>query len=143
MSKLSSLSYRFSILFALLLFIQLPAQAAKKVSPETVDGATTVSTEDAKKLFDQGVAFVDVRSGRDWEAGRIPGSVHLELHKEFTEQSLQEVVAKDAPVVFYCNSTGCMRSSHASQSAVSWGYKKVYYYRLGFPDWKDSGYAIQ
>jgi rhodanese-related sulfurtransferase len=131
------------LIFSLLLLIQPSVQAAKKVSPETVNGATTVSTNEAKKLFDQGITFIDVRSNRDWEAGRIPGSIHLELHHEFTEQSLGEVIGKDQPVVFYCNSTGCMRSSHASQKAVAWGYKRVYYYRLGFPAWKQTGYAIQ
>jgi len=125
-------------------FVTLPvAYAAKKVSPETVDGATTVSTQEAKQLFDRGIVFIDVRSNRDWEAGRIPGSVHIELKHEFTQQSLGAVVSKDQPVVLYCNSIGCMRSSHASQKAVSWGYSKIYYYRLGFPDWKRAGYAIQ
>jgi len=117
--------------------------AAKKISPETVDGATTVSTQEAKQLFDRGITFIDVRSNRDWEAGRIPGAIHIELKHELTDESLGAVVRKDQPVVLYCNSIGCMRSSHASQKAVSWGYTKVYYYRLGFPDWKRAGYAIQ
>lgn len=119
------------------------AFAAKKISPETVNGATTVSTQEAKQLFDRGITFIDVRSNRDWEAGRIPGAIHIELKHKFTQESLGAVVSKDQPVVLYCNSIGCMRSSHASEKAVSWGYTKVYYYRLGFPDWKHAGYAIQ
>jgi rhodanese-related sulfurtransferase len=129
--------------FTVILVTQPLAYAAKKVSPETVDGATTVSTEEAKKLFDQGITFIDVRSNRDWEAGRIPGAIHIELKHEFNEESLGAVVAKNQAVVIYCNSIGCMRSSHASQKAVAWGYTKIYYYRLGFPDWKRAGYAIQ
>ena len=60
--------------------------ADKKVSPETVEGATTISTVEAKQLFDQGAVFLDVRSDQDWEAGRIPGSKHLELKKVFSEE---------------------------------------------------------
>jgi rhodanese-related sulfurtransferase len=129
--------------FTVILVTQPIAYAAKKVSPETIAGATTISTEEAKKLFDQGITFIDVRSSRDWEAGRIPGAIHIELKKKFNPDSLGAVVVKDQPVVIYCNSIGCMRSSHASEKAVAWGYTKVYYYRLGFPDWKRAGYAIQ
>jgi len=135
----------FIVLLMSLAMLLAPAHllAAKKVSPETVDGATTISTAEAKRLFDQGVAFLDVRSNRDWEAGRIPGAVHIELKKKLNEESMAELFARDQPIVIYCNSIGCTRSSKASKKAVSWGYQKVYYYRLGFPDWKHHGYAIQ
>ena len=125
------------------LFSSHLSMAEQKVSPEVVAGATTVSTAEAKKLFDKGVAFVDVRSSRDWEAGRIPGAVHIELKKELTEAAMAERFTKDQPLVIYCNSTGCMRSSQAAEKAISWGYKNIYYYRLGLPDWKHNGYAIQ
>ena len=126
-----------------LLLASSMVQAEKHVSPETVDGATTVSTTEAKTLFDQGAVFLDVRSGQDWEAGRIPGSRHLELKKEFNQESLLEIAQPDQKLVIYCNSTGCMRSSQACQKAVEWGYKQVYYYRLGYPDWQNEGYAIE
>lgn len=131
------------VLIGLLVLFAPTHLFAAKVSPETVDGATTISTAEAKRLFDQGVAFLDVRSNRDWEAGRIPGALHIELKKKLNEESMAELFARDQPIVIYCNSTGCTRSSKASEKAVSWGYKKVYYYRLGFPDWKHHGYAIQ
>ena len=112
-------------------------------SPLTVDGATTVDTAKAKALFDDGVIFVDVRSDSDFEAGRIPEAEHLESKKVLSESSLQEVVAKDEPVVIYCNGHSCMRSSKASGMAVSWGWTKVYYYRDGFPAWKSAGYPVE
>lgn len=117
--------------------------AAKKVSPEAVPGATTVDTIQAKKMFDHGAIFLDVRSNRDWEAGRIPGSKHLELKKVYSQDTLAEIANPSDTLVIYCNSTGCMRSSKACKKAVDWGYKNVYYYRLGFPDWQTHGYAIE
>lgn len=121
----------------------MSAYATDKVSPETVKGATTVDAAQAKALFDKGVKFVDTRSDKDWDAGRIPGAVHLELHKVYNEASLGKVVKKDQEVVFYCNGTSCMRSSEAAEQAIGWGYKKVDYYRLGFPDWKAAGYPTE
>jgi len=128
--------------FLYLLFID-SALATKKVSPESVAGAVTVNTIEAKKLFDQGAVFLDVRSNRDWEAGRIPGSKHLELKKVFNQQSLLTVARPDQKLVIYCNSTGCTRSSKASKKVVNWGYTSVYYYRMGFPTWQSKGYAVE
>jgi rhodanese-related sulfurtransferase len=52
-------------------------------------------------------------------------------------------VKKDQEVVLYCNGTSCMRSSEASAKAVGWGFAKVHYYRLGFPDWKAAGFPVE
>jgi rhodanese-related sulfurtransferase len=116
---------------------------ASKVSPETVSGATTVDSAKAKGLFDKGVVFVDTRNDKDWDAGRIPGAKHLDSSKALSVDSLGKHAKKDQEVVFYCNGTSCLRSSEAAAKAVGWGYSKVYYYRLGFPDWKGAGYPTE
>ena len=117
--------------------------AMAKESPMTVEGATTVDTAKAHQLFEQEVAFVDARKDSDWDAGRIPGAIHLDVKKALTEDALAAEVKKDEPVVFYCNGHHCMRSSKASAMAVSWGWKKVYYYRDGFPAWKAAGNPVE
>lgn len=117
--------------------------AAEKISPVSVDGATTVDAKSAKALFDKGVLFVDVRKDKDWEAGRIPDAVHLDVKSAFSEETLAKEVGKGDPVVIYCNGPSCMRSSKASSLAVSWGFSKVYYFRGGFPEWKKAGYPVE
>jgi len=114
-----------------------------EVSPVTIAGATTVDTAKARVLFDQEAAFVDVRKDSDWDAGRIPGAIHIELKKVFSPETLEAEVKKDEPVVFYCNGEKCMRSSKATAKAVKWGWSKVYYYRDGFPAWKAEGNPIE
>jgi rhodanese-related sulfurtransferase len=84
-----------------------------------------------------------VRKDSDWEAGRVPGAYHIELKKEFNESALLEVVGKSDAVVFYCNGSGCMRSSKASSMAADWGFKKVYYFRDGFPAWQAANLPIE
>jgi len=138
------MQYRHFLFIITLFFMPvLAVNAAKKISPETVSGATTVDTQQAKVLFDQGAIFLDVRSNRDWEAGRIPGSKHLELKKVYSQETLSEIASPDDRLVIYCYSKGCLRSSKACIKAVEWGYKNVYYYRLGYPDWQSNGYAIE
>jgi len=115
----------------------------KKVSPENVDGATTVDAAKAKALFDKGILFIDVRSDKDWGAGRVPDAVHIELKKQYNEASLAKEVKKDQEVVIYCNGPKCLRSSKAAKQAVGWGYSKVYYFREGYPAWKAAGYPVE
>jgi rhodanese-related sulfurtransferase len=130
-------------LFAATMLLFTSATFAAEESPMEVAGATTVDTAKAKELFEAGAAFVDVRSDTDWEAGRIPGAIHIELKSKYNEQSLAAEVGKDEAVVIYCNGAACLRSSQASQMAVEWGFTKVNYYRDGYPAWKNAGHAVE
>ncbi len=120
-----------------------PIAGLAAVSPITVNGAVTVTAEQAAELFDQGVVFVDVRKGSDFDAGRIPGAIHLDIKSAYNEAALEGVVAKGEPVVIYCNGESCMRSSEASALAVEWGFSQVHYLRDGYPAWEAAGFPIE
>ncbi|MEO5373754.1 MAG: rhodanese-like domain-containing protein [Alphaproteobacteria bacterium] len=132
---------------ALLLTVILVSWTAQPVraeeAPETVPGAVTVDAAKAKELFDKGAAFIDPRKDADWDAGRIPGAHHLELDKVLTKDSLAKAAKPDDPVVFYCNGAKCMVSPKAIAQAVEWGWKKIYFFRTGFPAWKAAGYPTE
>jgi rhodanese-related sulfurtransferase len=129
--------------FFLLFFLSSSTTFAAGVSPQTINGATTVDTTKAKQLFDQGALFVDVRRDSDWDSGRIPDALHLELKKVFSQQSLLGEAAINDPIVIYCNGEKCLRSSKATILAVKWGFKKVYFFRDGFPAWKQASQPIE
>ncbi len=123
--------------------LTMATTANAEVSPGTIDGATTVDAAAAKALFDKGAIFVDVRKDSDWDAGRIPGSHHIELKKAYSEAALGEAADKSAEVVLYCNGEKCLRSSKAATQAVSWGFTKVSYFRDGMPAWEAAGYPVE
>ncbi len=130
------------VLFALICFSG-SLHAGGSLSPAMVPGSKTVSVNEAKKLFDDGAVFIDVRSVQSWKRGRIPKSVHLDLLKDFSEESLSSCVSnKSTGVVIYCNGPHCLRSSIASAKAIKWGYEKVYYFRDGFPAWIRADYPV-
>ena len=112
-------------------------------SVESVPGATTVDSAAAKKLFDQGAVFVDLRKANAWDAGRVAGAAHLDMQDGFTQEALEKAVKKTDPVVFYCSGITCPRSAKACEKALSWGYNKVYYFREGFPGWQKAGYPVE
>ncbi len=123
--------------------VGVPASGpSEKESPKILPGATTIDAAMAKKLFDRGVQFVDVR-GPSWNLGRIPGATHLFLQKNFSATSLALVAKKDEEIVIYCMGPACLLSSKACGRAISWGYQKIYYFRTGFPAWQAAGYPIE
>ena len=119
------------------------AQAAGKVSPTSVDGSKSVNAAEAKALFDKGAIFIDTRKDKDWNAGRIPDAVHLDVKKKLSEETLGKEAKKGDAVVMYCNGESCLRSSKATAMAVGWGYSNLYYFRDGFPAWKAAGYPVE
>ncbi|MEJ2622861.1 MAG: rhodanese-like domain-containing protein [Candidatus Thiodiazotropha sp.] len=126
-----------------LLLIFVSTNLFAEEAPLKVDGATTVDAVKAKELFDQGVLFVDPRRISDFEAGRIPDAVSLEMKSVFSEASLAEHAQKSDPIVFYCNGPKCLRSAKVSKLAIGWGYTNVYYFRDGFPAWQAAGYPTE
>ena len=73
-----------------------------KTSPLEVAGAVTVDAAAAKKLFDSGATFVDVRGKGTWEIGHIPGAVNLDFKGGFTKGALTSRIAKAKEIVIYC-----------------------------------------
>lgn len=121
----------------------VPLSYAQNLSPESIAGAITIDEKKAKPLFEQGMLFVDVRKDSDWEAGRIPGAIHLYVKTDFTEAKLLQFVNKDDPLVIYCNGPKCFLSSRAVRKAVQWGFKHIYYFRTGFPSWRAANLPVE
>jgi rhodanese-related sulfurtransferase len=112
-------------------------------TPASVPGATTVDAQQAKDLFDNEAAFVDLRKENVWNAGRIPGAIWLDFKNNYNQASLEAEVGKDEAVVFYCSGVRCPRSAKAATSALAWGYQDVYYFRGGYPEWKNAGLPVE
>ena len=121
--------------------------AVQARSPTEVEGATTVDLATAKAVFDRGVLFVDVRRASIYYDGHIPRAVNLHWVGKFTEATLSEVATKDQEVVIYAwhyrDGPWYERASGSCKKAVSWGFKKVYYFQDGYPGWKAAGYTSE
>ncbi|WP_293008240.1 rhodanese-like domain-containing protein [Nitrosomonas sp.] len=123
-------------------FLVVDISKADDLSPGSVEGARTISTETAKLFFDKGYLFLDVRGLNDYRMGHIPGAYHLSVKSDFDEQRLSAIVKKDQSVVIYCNGTSCLGSSIAIEKAIGWGWTSVFYYREGIKDWNSKGYPV-
>ena len=101
-------------------------------------------------MLDSGVPLIDTRVAAEYAEAHIKGAKNVPYKEKSAKTvdfdasqdsfDLSKLPAdKNAPVVFYCNGPECWKSYKASKAAVSAGYKKVQWYREGFPDWKAKG----
>ncbi|QZX81291.1 rhodanese-like domain-containing protein [Metapseudomonas otitidis] len=118
----------------LLLLLLLPLAQAEE-APLHVAGATTVNVLQAKRLFDYGALFIDVRPDREWSWGHVHGAVHLDLSDRFAGLAMPQW-PRHVPLVIYCDSDVCPRGALAAQLAVGWGYRQVFYFRDGYFAWQ-------
>ena len=108
-----------------------------------VKGATTIDTETAKTLHERGVPFIDIWFA--WTQNHIVGAHFQDVWTyEINDASLPEVAGKNQEIVIYSSRSGENRwTPEAVARAVSWGYKKIYFYRDGLDAWKAAGYEVE
>jgi len=91
----------------------------------------------AEMLRSGDVQLGDVRETDEWNAGHLPGAVHVP--KSFLEQWAEDRIPdKGKTTVLYC--AGGVRSAMAADTLGKLGYTNVISMAGGFNRWKDSGF---
>jgi len=98
-------------------------------------GITEISPAEAETRLGTST-FIDVREQDEFDAGTIPGAVHI-LRGFLESQVESRVPDRDAPVVLYC--AGGMRSAFAAVTLNEMGYTNVASMEGGFGQWKNEG----
>ena len=96
-----------------------------------------LAPERVKEMVGEGAQVIDVREDREWDAGRMPGSVHIELN-ELTPRA--EEIGKDSPVVFVCRTGN--RSGMAADAFREAGWN-AHNMAGGLVAWVDSGLPLE
>jgi len=118
-------------------------------TPKSLPGATVVAHDAVKALVTGGAVLVDTRIESEYRDKHIPGALWL----PYGEKSLKDVAfdakADDFPglarldreqnIVFQCNGPECWKSYKASRAAIAAGYRHVYWFRGGMPEWELAG----
>lgn len=108
---------------------------------------TTLSPKAVKREFDRGnVLFLDARGRASYQAGHIPGALHLPA--EASEERRREVLAAYPPgtrVITYCSGIGCRSSGLLAQrlrEEKELNLGQIHVLDGGFPAWKRAGYPV-
>lgn len=122
-------------------------------TPSQLPGATVVTASEVVALQQKGVPIVDVRSVKEYQEKRIRGAISI----PYAEKSLKDVafdpatdewagpqlLDKNKPAIFHCNGPECWKSYKAARVALTKGFKSVYWFRGGFPEWDEHGLAVE
>jgi rhodanese-related sulfurtransferase len=87
----------------------------------------------AKALADGSALVIDVREQYEWDAGRIEGTIHIELER-LASNAVK--IDRDKPVIFHCRLGA--RSAMAAQAFRAAGYE-AYSLDGGIQRWHDEG----
>ena len=96
-----------------------------------------ISIDKAYQLYQDKVAFLDVRTPAEWNAAHVPGSTLLPL--EDLEDRAGELPG-DLELVVYCRSGD--RSAQAARILMEAGFSDVYSMDGGLNDWIAAGYEV-
>lgn len=119
-------------------------------TPRALPGATVVDAKAVADMLQAGATYVDTRTEKEFQAGHVPGAVLVPYHEKSAKDAdfdasldrfdTQKLGAnRDAPLIFACNGPECWKSFKATHAAIRVGYRKVYWFRGGFPEWRSSG----
>lgn len=112
-----------------------PAQAAEAVP-------MPVGLLQAKELHDAGQAvLVDARSAASFAKEHIAGAVSLPLEVASKgKHPLLKNVPTEAIIIAYCNGFSCHDSMELGKILIRAGYRQVFVFEGGLPEWRDAGY---
>ncbi|MFQ5430715.1 MAG: rhodanese-like domain-containing protein [Phycisphaerae bacterium] len=100
-----------------------------------------VQIDEVKPRLDAGEDFflVDVREDREYEAGHLPGALHI--GKGVIERDIERLIPDlDAQIILYCG--GGFRSALAADSLQKMGYTNVFSMDGGVRGWREAGHPI-
>ena len=129
-------------------------QAAKVLTPETIDGVPTVDTAWVVENY-KNMVVIDTRKKSEYVEGHLPGALQLVYRGQRKVKTPDFDPSKDrfainkipgdkaTPIIVYCQGPYCWKSYKASVVLHRKGYQKIYWYRDGYPGWKKAGHPIE
>lgn len=123
-------------------------------TPKELAGAQVIEAKQASDMVAKGITIIDARGDMEFAEGHIKGALLI----PYQEVSAKEVgfdaaedkfdlarlpQDKNTAMLLYCDGTPCWKSYKASVLAIRNGWKNVYWFRGGYPEWKATGYPVE
>ncbi|HEU0013198.1 MAG TPA: rhodanese-like domain-containing protein, partial [Longimicrobium sp.] len=108
-------------------------------SGQAAERVPHVGVDEVRTAVEAGtVGVVDVRAESEWEAGHVPGAVHIPLGA--LDERLADV-PRDRPLVLHCQ--GGARSAMAAALLQARGFRDVSNLAGGFRAWQEAGLPVE
>lgn len=112
-------------------------------SVEAANNIQVIDLAKAKDLFNEGEAvFLDSRSQSAYEESHILGAFSIPLLNLVRNRiDLEEILPdKNTILVTYCSGEGCDMAGELAEELARRGYRHLYVFRAGLPEWEAAGY---
>ena len=135
------------------LLLSLSANASQ--TPATLAGVTLVDAAQVKSMMEAGgTTVVDTRVANEYVESHIKGAVSVPYKEKSAKDinfdskldtfDLSKLPAdKNAKIVMYCNAGECWKSYKGAVAAIKGGYKSIYWFRGGIPEWKSKSFPVE
>jgi len=139
--------YLFVTLFASLFLLSAGSALAGDTPAEAPKGVTLVDAKKVQELQAKGALIVDTRKAAEYGEGSIKGAISVPYDPEKSAKEvgfdpkmdkfdMTKLADKNAKIVVFCNAGSCWKSYKSAKVLADNGYKNVFWYREGVPDWK-------
>jgi rhodanese-related sulfurtransferase len=120
---------------------------AQETPTQAPAGVKIVEAKEVQDLQAKGALLVDTRRASEYGEGSIKGAISVPYDPEKSAKAadfdaaqdkfdLAKLADKSKNIVVFCNSGTCWKSYKAAVVLAKNGYKNVFWYRNGMPDWK-------
>jgi len=121
-----------------------PEKTTEEVKDATTFGEPkAITLEQAYKLFNSNVKFVDARDEADYLVGHITNSINIPFDDFDNHKQKLEQLPKEKPLVIYCAGTDCDLSILLGNLLFGQGYKQVYVFFGGWNEWVTANYPVE
>jgi len=115
----------------------------KKKKETELSKPAAINLEQAYKLHQQNVLFIDARELADYQYAHIKNAINIPFdHFDEHKYKLDEI-GKERTIVTYCAGTDCDLSILLGNILFETGYKKVYIFFGGWNEWLGANYPIE
>ena len=115
--------------------------------PTAAQGTTPLplGLAQVKELYDgKEATIVDARDRETFAAGHIKGAISLPLGEADGGLAVfQTRTGAATTIVVYCNGFDCHDSMDLGERLLKAGYRTVYVFLGGYPEWRDAGYPVE
>ena len=114
-----------------------------KVEGESFKEPVAINLEQAYKLSNKNITFIDAREYEDYKAGHIKNALSLPYYDFEAHKNVLNKISKNNFFVIYCAGTDCDLSILLGNKLFKMGYNKVYIFFGGWNDWLNEKYPVE
>jgi|GEM_PF-498497 len=108
------------------------------VEPESTE-PKAINLEQAVKLYEAGILFIDAREPEDYKNAHIKNSINLPMDHFDEYKSILDTLDKNQPIVTYCAGTDCDLSIVLGNVLFDSGFKRIFVFFGGWNEWVEAG----